>query len=104
MNMVDEQAKDEILQSVRSQLSSNDPFTPVSKYLLLDDVLYYVSEDELLDEVYLSLCIPSHMCDMVLGQYHDLLGYMGIDKCYSSLKQKYYWKNMYRNVAAYIEK
>ena len=45
--MTDEQAKDDFLQGVRSQLSNNnDPPTSVSKYLLLDDVLYYVSEDE----------------------------------------------------------
>ena len=56
--MVDEQAKDEILQSVKSQLSSNDPPTSVSKYLLLDNVLYYVSEDELLDESILVFVYP----------------------------------------------
>ena len=52
INMTDEQAKDDFLQSVRSQLSNNnDPPKSFSKYLLLDDVLYYVSEDEVLDEV-----------------------------------------------------
>ena len=44
------------------------------------------------------------MCDMVLGRYHDLLGHMGTHNCYSSIKQKYYWKNMYRIVAASIAK
>ena len=107
INMTEEQAKDDFLQSVRSQLSNNsDPPKSVSKYLLLDDVLYYVSEDEVLDEFYLRLCIPSHMCDIVLKQYHDLLGHMGTDRCYSSMNKNIsgkicigMWLHTYLNVS-----
>lgn len=105
LDMSLEQDKDTFLGNIKKQLhSTSTPSQSVSKFVLLDDILYYVSEDESLDEVYLRLCIPQHLCDLVIKQYHDDMGHLGTDKCYSSIRIKYYWRNMYQGLATYIAK
>lgn len=102
--MITEQDKDKYFFEVKEKLKTNDQSKSVERFLILDDILYYISEDDNLDEVYLPLCMTEHICDLVMQQYHDLLGHMGINKCYSSAKSKYYWKNMYRYMSTYISK
>ena len=52
----------------------------------------------------LRLYIPLEMESIVIKQYHDQLGYMGLDKTYDSIRLKYFFLNMYRKINTYIEK
>lgn len=38
----------------------------------------------------------------VIQQYHDLNGHVGTDLTYNTIKQKYYWPNMYKELLSYV--
>ena len=68
-----------------------------------DGLMYYSSQPESEDPM-LRLYIPQEMESIVIKQYHDQLGHMGLDKTYDSIRLKYFFPNMYRKVNTYIEK
>ena len=68
-----------------------------------DGLLYYLSQPDSEDPM-LRLYIPQEMESIVIKQYHDQLGHMGLDKTYDSIRLKYFFPNMYRKVNTYIEK
>ena len=71
-----------------------------NKYILLDNILYYLSKADL-DPV-IQLNIPEHLRKEVIGQYHDNNGKLGIDKTNDAIKTKHYWPNMYEDLYQYI--
>lgn len=40
---------------------------------------------------------------LVVQQYPDELGHMGVDKTYDVIRQKYYMPNLYKRLCSYIE-
>ena len=71
-----------------------------SKYILLDNVLYYLSKAD--SDPVIWLYIPKHLCNEVIEQYHSSNSHMGIDKTHDAIKTIYYWPNMYKNLYQYI--
>ena len=102
-SMLQEQQNDEELMAIKRQIESNKaPKTLYTRYMIIDDLLYYISNAD--EEPQLRLCIPGNLQDYVLSQHHDELGHMGIDKVYDRIRLKYYWPNLYKNVYDYVSR
>ena len=103
VDLTAEQNKDEELRKLKLQIRSGDAQKNMQeKYMIIEDVLYYISNPD--NDVTLRLVVPEHMQNAVTHQYHDKNGHMGIDKTYDSLRQKYFWSNMYKDLYEYISK
>ncbi|KAL4232960.1 hypothetical protein ACF0H5_007648 [Mactra antiquata] len=102
LNMTTEQERDDGLNTIKNQLTMTDPPNAVNKYVLLNNVIYYLTDMD--NDPVLRLCIPTHLQSDVLKRYHEELKHMGADKCYDTIKQKYFWKNMYKSILEFISK
>ena len=103
LDMNIEQNKDSELHDIKVKMTTNKTDKKLfSKYLLLDDILYYISQVD--DEPKLRLCVPKHLQQDVLKQYHDENGHMGIEKTFHTIKEKYYWMNLYKHIIEKIDK
>ena len=99
--MVIEQSKDKELAQLKDRLWSEKMSSAVaSKYIILDNILYYLSKSD--SDPIIRLYIPSHLKQLVIEQYHDKNGHMGIEETYDSIKGKYYWPNMYKEIYQYV--
>ncbi|CAC5412412.1 unnamed protein product [Mytilus coruscus] len=96
-----EQVKDKTLRELKEQLVSDKVSEAVqNKYIIIDDVLYYISNVD--NDPIIRLYIPSHIKQAVVEQYHDKNGHMGIDKTFDSIRQKYFWLNMFKELYNYV--
>ena len=93
--MVIKQSKDKEL-VLKDRLQSEMSSSVDSKYIILINILYYLSKSD--SDSVIRLYIPSHLKQLVIEQYHDKNGHMGIGKTYDSIKGKYYWHNMYKEL------
>ena len=100
-DIVKEQEKDEVLLDLKNRLQKGDVTSPnYSKHVVLDNTLYYISNVN--DNPMLRSYIPYHIKMVVIKQYHDDNGHMGIDKTFDALILKYYWPNMYKELYEYV--
>lgn len=101
INMIQEQEKDEVLMQIKVGLKT-DKLSPslANKYVVHENILYYISNAD--SDPVLRLYIPSHLKQSVITQYHDFNGHLGVDKTYDTIKQKYYWPNMYKELLNYV--
>ena len=77
--MVIEQSKDKELVQLKDRLQSEKMSSSVaSKYVILDNILYYLSKSD--SDPVIGLYIPSNLKQLVIEQYHDKNGHMGIKK------------------------
>ena len=100
-DMIKEQTKDSTLAQIKMLLEKGTP--PIStncKFVILDGILYYISNAN--DNLVIRTYIPWQSKDIVIKQYHDNNGHMGIDKVYDSIGLKYYWPNMYKELHDYV--
>ena len=71
-----------------------------SKYIILDNIFHYFSKSD--SAPIIRLYIPSHLKQLVKEQYYNKNGHMGIEKTYDSIKGKYYWPNMYKELYQHV--
>lgn len=45
-----------------------------------------------------------HYRSVVIKQYHDDNGHLGIDKTFDAVWQKYYWPNLYKELFDYVSR
>lgn len=103
LNIAEEQAKDpEIAFLVRQLQQGRATKSTGSKHLLIDDVLYYLTNAD--NDPVLRLFVPMHYRSGVIKQYHDDNGHLGIDKTFDAIRQKYYWPNLYKELYDYVGK
>ena len=70
-----------------------------------DNLLYHLANPVRLDpDPRLQLVIPTELTHVILESYHDRCGHMGIDKSYDSIRRRYWWKNMYKDVVKHVKK
>ena len=69
-------------------------------YLLVDGLVYYLSNVD--DDPCLRLFILKYLRSFVVTQYHDNNGHMGIQKTFDSIRQKYYWPNLFKELRKYV--
>ena len=105
INMKEEQDKDEGIQTLKSRIKKGTATKAEQTHYFetTDGLLYYLSQPDSEDPM-LRLYIPQEMERIVIKQYHDQLGHMGLDKTYDSIRLKYFFPNMYRKIYTYIEK
>ena len=100
-NMKIEQTRDDDISDIKSMILNGNESKDVQKhYLLVDDLVYYLSNVD--DDPCLRLFIPKHLRILVVKQYHDQNGHMGVQKTFDSIRQKYYWPNLFKEVNKYV--
>ena len=98
-DIVKEQKADRSLSKVRDSLSvQRDKSKFYSRYVVENDVLYYVTKDE--DKV---IVVPKSLRMPLLQELHDKeQAHLGRDKLISMLKSRYFWKGMYRMASDFV--
>lgn len=100
-NLLEEQSKDETIVLIKNMLLHGEPTRDISrKYIVVDNLLYFLSNPD--GEASLRFYIPSHLRAMIIKQYHDENGHMGIQKCYDTIRVKYYWPNLFKELHNYV--
>ena len=78
-DMFIEQAKDKVLLNLKEEIQSGKASSSVlSKHIILDDILYYLSKPD--TDPIIRLYLPRHIIKPIIMEYHDNNGHMGIDK------------------------
>ena len=96
-----EQSKDDDISEIRSMILSGQESKDVQKhYLLVDGLVYFISNVD--DDPRLRLFIPKHIRSFVVTQYHDQNGHMGVQKTFDSIRAKYYWPNLFKELHKYV--
>ena len=96
-----EQTRDDDISEIRSMILNGKESKDIQKhYLLVDDLVYYLSNVN--DDPCLRLFIPKHLRIFVVKQYHDQNGHMGVQKTFDSIRQKYYWPNLFKEINKYV--
>ena len=70
------------------------------KHLVVDEVLYYLTDPA--NEPILRLYVSQHLRALVVKQYHDDNGHMGAQKTFDSIRQKYFWPNLFKELHQYV--
>ncbi len=97
-----EQDKDEKITKLKEKIKNGEIIKGMPNLLLRKDgVLCYITDPD--DEPIVRLYVPTHLKDDIIQQYHDENGHMGIDKTYLTIKTKYFWPKMYKDLYAKIE-
>ena len=93
--------KIKVLFNLKEEIQSGKGSSSVlSKHIILDIILYYLSKPN--TDPIIRLYLPRHIIKPVILEYHDNNGHMGIDKTHDAIKHKYYWPNMYKELYDYI--
>ena len=74
-------------------------------FLIADGVLFKLKYSQhKRGEPTLLLCIPEKLIPRIMYQYHNTLlaGHQGVQRTYHTLKQKFYWFNMFQIIRQYI--
>ena len=96
-----EQSRDDEISEVRSMILGNKESKDIQKhYLLVDDLVYYLSNSD--DDPCLRLYVPKHLRTLIVTQYHENNGHMGVQKTFNSIKRKYYWPNLFKELNQYV--
>ena len=100
-NMKIEQTRDYDISDIRSMILNGKESKDVQKHcLLIEDMVYYLSSVD--DDPRLILFISKYLRILVVKQYHDQNGHMGVQKTFDSVRQKYYWPNLFKEVNKYV--
>ena len=101
-DMYIEQSKDDDLMSLRSQIENGGGPVKTSQrhYLIIDNLLYYISNTD--DDPCLRLYVPKHLKSLIVKQYHDMNGHMGVQKTFDSIRRKYFWPNLFKDLNEYV--
>ena len=78
-------------------------------YVLDKDVLYHLNyprgKGTRSERLIKQLVIPASLRNDILLAYHDALtgGHQGIERTYQSIRQKYFWISMYKDIQFYVK-
>ena len=73
-------------------------------YMLLDNLLFKITQDRITKEVKPLLCIPTSKVELLLHYFHSSMmgGHMGITKTYMTLRQCFHCPNLTHHIRAYV--
>ena len=97
------QGKDSLLAEIIEDITQGTQSKHSNEYVLEDGLLYHIATPVRLDpEPRLQLVIPTCLVGSILEAYHDNNGHLGIDKSYHSLRSRFFWPLMYRDLVQHI--
>ena len=100
LDMIVEQAKDPEICLIKSKLESDQTSNSLlKKYIILDQVLYYISKVD--EDPVIRLYVPSHLTEKVMAETHNII-HMGFDKTFDAIRKHYFWPNLYKQVYDYV--
>ena len=101
LDMISEQNKDDELLELKTILVHGEPSKEVQRrYLVVDNVVYYLTDPD--GDTVLRLYVPKHLRALVVKQYHDDNGHMGVQKTFDCIRQKYFWPNLFKELYQYV--
>ncbi len=101
LDMVAEQSKDDELLELRTILVHGEPSKDVQRrHIVIDNVLYYMTDPD--NDPVIRLYVPRHLRALVIEQYHNQNGHMGVQKTFDSIRQKYFWPNLFKELYLYV--
>lgn len=85
---------------LKAILKNGEPKKDIQrKHIIIEGIFYYLTDPE--NDPVLRLYVPKHLKAQVIKQYHDNNGHMGVQKTFKSVRQKYYWPNLYKDLYQY---
>ena len=94
LDMISEQNKDDELLELKTILVHGEPSKEVQRrYLVVDNVVYYLTDPD--GDTVSRLYVPKHLRALVVRQYYDDNGRMGVQKTFDCIRQKYFWPNLF---------
>ena len=101
LDMISEQNKDDELLELKTILVHGEPSKEVQRrYLVVDNVVYYLTDPD--GDTVLRLYVHKHLRALVVKQYHDDNGHMGVQKTFDCIRQKYFWPNLFKELYQYV--
>ncbi|MCG8045975.1 MAG: RNase H-like domain-containing protein [Candidatus Thiodiazotropha endolucinida] len=98
-----EQGKDAAVMELKNLLKHGEPSKAIKhRYLVEEGIVYYLSNPD--DNPTLRLYVPEHLRQMVIAQYHDKNGHMGVQKTFDTIRQKYFWPNLFLEIYDYVSR
>ena len=102
-DIVAAQRADEAINNIINKLSDNTASeTTKERFILLENVLYYISTHT--THLDLRLVIPETIRKPIIHHLHDENSHIGTEKTYNLLKQRYYWRNMFQDIADHVSR
>ena len=86
-----------VMKSLRTSSATNKL---LKHFIIIEDTLYYISDTE--DDSCLRLLIPEKLREVVVKEYHDSNGHMGVQKTFDVIRQKYYWPHLFKHIHQYV--
>lgn len=102
IDMKTEQMNDKKCMNIITQLKNNVETSQMQKYILFDELLYYLSDRD--EDPILRLYIPEKLSSRLITEYHDNLSHVGLDKCFDAMRRKYFFPNMYRRIYKHLSR
>lgn len=101
-DLVKEQEQDPIISQLKIRLQIGEATkTEHNRHMLIEGLVYYLSNSNA--EPILRLYVSDSIKYVVLKKLHDYLGHMALDKTYDSMRLKYNFPNMYKEIYEYID-
>jgi putative transposase len=106
-----EQRKDEFLSKIflflENKLDLNDPASKeilfLSQSFVVENELLYFLHKQRFKPLQKRLCIPTCLKERILAEIHEKGGHQGVNRTYELLHDRFWWKNMYRDVCTHIQ-
>ena len=84
-------------------------FASMDQYQIKDNVLVHLYQPRTRNihqyhAIVTQICVPKKLRGRILSQYHDSIisgGHQAFDRTFQAIRQKYYWKNYYRDIYEY---
>lgn len=103
INIKESQRNDGQIQKIRSRLKKEKATVTEERiFLEVDGLMYHIADGDS-KEPRLRLYVPRKLETLLVKQYHDGLGHMGLDKTYDVIREKYYLPNLYKRLCSYIK-
>ena len=101
-DLAKEQREDPQLSTIFGTIEGPIDHENQNHYIIHNNLLYRRTDKN--GEVKYALCVPQTRVKDILVAYHDSLmaGHVGRNKTYDTIRRKYYWKNMYKDIQKYV--